>query len=103
MIKQLFSIFVKQIAFMHTSVRNAGNLIRKLISFTSFQVLLILPKLSPLTNVNAFYSHTERLYIYVLLLPCIWHVSKIHMSQAFVGRCLDSIISLDYIAEISRL
>ena len=38
-------------------VRNAGNLQLKLINFTSFQFLLIVPKLYPLTNLNAL--HTE--------------------------------------------
>ena len=50
---QTLSIFVKHITLIHTLVRNAGNLGLKLIIFTRFQILLILPKLSPLTNVNA--------------------------------------------------
>ena len=55
-IKHLLSIFVKHLTFMHILVRNAGNISFKLINFTSFQILLTVPKLSPLTNVNALHA-----------------------------------------------
>ena len=37
-------------------LRNSGIISLKLINFTSFQILLIVPKLSPLTNVTALHT-----------------------------------------------
>ena len=41
---------------MHILVKNAGNLRLQLVNFTSFQILLIVPELFPLTNVNALHA-----------------------------------------------
>ena len=79
--------FVKHITLIHILVRNAGTLRMKLIKLTSFQILLKVPKLSPLTTLMLF---TLNKITYALLLPCMWHVSKI---QIRLIKCCQSLLT----------
>ena len=84
-IKHLLSIFVKHITFMHILVWNAGNQKLKLINFTCFQILLTVPKLSPLTNIVMLCVLDKyTCFVIALYVACHWNANSFDKAQSFV-------------------
>ena len=70
---------------MHILVRNAGNISLKLIHFTSFQILLIVPKLSPLTNINALLSAEVNICFNIAMyVACQYYTNSFDKELSFV-------------------
>ena len=85
MIKHLHSIFVKHITFMHILMRNAANLRLKLVNFTSFQILLIVPELSPLTNITALHAELITVcFVIAVKVACQYNTNSFDKEPSFV-------------------